>query len=101
MPNFVSRNGKPLFGDADEFQRWNDLPYGMWSCESGRVVLFNRFYEPIIHKLGSDCTWVPADASEWVTEAGDQVWFYGDEDSEAQKRQKAHAALIQLGVVSH
>lgn len=28
-----------------------ELPYGIWTCEGGRLVLFNRHYQPIWEKL--------------------------------------------------
>lgn len=94
---FVSRNGKPLFGSAKEFDRWNNLPYGRWTCASGRIVLFNRFYEPIWDKQpGGD--WTPANPAEWVTEAGSQEWFYDDATPEAQKRRLAQAVLDEAKV---
>ena len=52
---FASRNGRVILSDKKEFQRWNDLPYGMWTCADGREVLFNRFYEPIMQALGLRC----------------------------------------------
>jgi hypothetical protein len=33
------------------FNRWLSLvPYGMWTCEDGREVLFNRVYAPIAER---------------------------------------------------
>lgn len=91
MPEFVSRNGRRSISSAKQFQRWNDLPYGIWRCKDGRDVLFNRYYEPIYQRF-PDGTLEDADPAEWINWSG-QEWFYTDADSEAQKRRKAESAL--------
>lgn len=88
---FISRNGRVVYSDKKEFQRLNDLPYGLWTCADGREVLFNRFYEPIVQRVfgqpAADAD--PAERIDFVK----QDWFYGDEHTEPQKRKKAAAAL--------
>ena len=88
---YVSRNGKPLLADRKEFERWNDMPYGLWTCGDGREVLFNRFYEPIYQRRPGEPV-TDADAAEWVNwdHAG---WIYDDGHKEPEKRKRAVAAL--------
>jgi hypothetical protein len=94
MPAFFSsRTGRRVLSDAEEFRLLNDLPYGRWRCEDGRVVLFNRFYEPILESRPGEAL-KPADPTEWVPWV-EQEWFYGDVDNEKQKRRKAEAALAE------
>jgi crotonobetainyl-CoA:carnitine CoA-transferase CaiB-like acyl-CoA transferase len=49
------------------------LPYGMWTCADGRVVIFNRHYTPIWERL-PDGTVHRADSNEWV-DWTEQGWF--------------------------
>lgn len=72
----ISRGGRTLISSPAEFKRWNDLPYGIWTCEDGREVLFNRFYEPIWQRP-PDGMPQPADPKEWVSFVK-QEWFYSD-----------------------
>jgi hypothetical protein len=88
---YLSRTGRRFLATAAEFDRWNNLPYGRWTCADGRVVLFNRFYEPIYQRYpGGPLR--DTDPAEWVPYT-QQEWFYGDEDPEPAKRRKANAAL--------
>jgi hypothetical protein len=52
-----------------------ELPYGIWTCENGREVLFNRNYQPIVQRHNG--RWSRADAKEWVYWK-EQWYFYGD-----------------------
>jgi hypothetical protein len=52
------------------------LPYGVWTCESGREVLFNRGYRPIWQRSGEVSQ--PADYNEWVADIVKQEWFFHD-----------------------
>jgi hypothetical protein len=88
---FSSRTGRRVLSDAEEFERWNDLPYGVWTCADGREVIFNRFYEPIWERKTGQAP-VPADPSEWVNWES-QGWFYDDRHKEAAKRKRAEIAL--------
>jgi hypothetical protein len=100
QPNTVrlSRNGHRFLAPPKVFNRWNDLPYGVWTTRTGRQVLFNRFYEPIWQRE-PDKPPEPADAAEWVKEIVNQQWFYGDENkTEASMRRAASAALESWGV---
>jgi hypothetical protein len=61
------------------------------------VVLFNRFYEPIWQRPGDDGEWTVADPAERVPYER-QEWFYGDEHSDKEKRQRAEAVLTEAGI---
>jgi hypothetical protein len=87
----TSASGHKFFSPAALFTRWNDLPYGMWTCEDGRQVLFNRFYEPILLRRAGSLP-EPADPKERVDFCR-QEWFYGDEHTENQMRILASSAL--------
>jgi hypothetical protein len=92
---FVSRTGRVIVCSAAEFARRNNLPYGRWTCADGRVVWFNRFYEPIYQRRPGEAL-TEADASEWVSFVK-QEWAYGDGAGygEPEKRRKAKAALTE------
>jgi hypothetical protein len=47
MPLYVSPGGRCRYGTLATFTRWALFPYGRWTCQDGRAVLFNRWYEPI------------------------------------------------------
>jgi hypothetical protein len=96
MAEYRSRTGKRFFSSPGEFRRWNDLPYGKWTCADGREVLFNRFYEPIYQRLPHGPVEL-ADANEWVPYKS-QEWFYDDGYSERRARAAAKAILINWGV---
>ena len=78
------------------FERWRDLPYGAWTCGDGRVVFFNRWYEPLVERLGGGEV-READPDEWVAWVG-QEWFYDDGHTEAEKVARARGALARLGL---
>jgi hypothetical protein len=61
----------------ERLRRW--LPYGIWICESGREVLFNRAYQPIFERAAPGLPAVPADPNEWIY-FKIQDWFFGDRD---------------------
>jgi hypothetical protein len=77
-----------------EFRRSNDLPYGMWTCEDGREVLFNRFYKPIWQRLPGKPP-QPADPNEWVPWKR-QRWFY--DDGTRNKSTCAKGILVEWGI---
>ena len=76
MPEFYSRTGRKTYTSAKEHQRWNDLPYGRWTCADGRVVLFNRYYEPIWHRPGDggDGEEGASAGEEWRRSEDRSVW---------------------------
>jgi hypothetical protein len=51
------------------------MPYGMYICNDGREVLFNREYQPIWSR--SDCKVKQASPNEYI-ERTKQIWFYND-----------------------
>lgn len=79
--------------------RWFELPYGIWTCTSGREVLFNRDYSPIWSQeapVGRE--WVRAKRTEKVAFAT-ELFFYGDADKgDAAKEAKAISALLERGL---
>ena len=51
------------------------LPYGMWTCDNGREVLFNRNYSPIWQRISVVVSAVcPSDRIPWK----EQMWFFKD-----------------------
>jgi hypothetical protein len=43
----LTAGGREVFDNQKSFLLHCCLPYGKWTCEDGREVLFNRHYEPI------------------------------------------------------
>jgi hypothetical protein len=81
------------------FYRWALLPYGIWTTQDGREILFNRFYEPIWQRTeGQPPT--PADPAEWVTDIRSQKWFHEDAGSnrETVAKQAGIKALTDWGL---
>lgn len=58
---------------ADIEKMVSQLPYGMWVCADGRVVIFNRNYSPIWERL-PDGTVQRANPHEWIKWTR-QSWF--------------------------
>lgn len=55
------------------------LPYGKWTCEDGREVLFNRRYEPIWEKQSLSRKAVKANPGEYIRfKSQDFFYGYGD-----------------------
>ena len=73
------------------------MPYGRWTAEDGREILFNRDYSPIWQRLPGQAP-EPADPKEWVKGILTQDWFYSDKHREPAKRNRAKAALIAWGL---
>lgn len=67
-----------LLASPATMYRWVTLPYGCWTCDGGREVLFNRFYKPIWQRI--DGAVLAADADEWIRWTSQQ-WFYSDGDT--------------------
>lgn len=54
------------------------LPYGLWTCADGRLVLFDRDYIALVERRpGPDQKATIADPTEWVPWVA-QEWFYDD-----------------------
>lgn len=65
-----------------EWDKWRRrYPYGVWTCEDGKQVLFNRKYESILQRSpgGYVVDW-PEPQKEQVNFVK-EAWFYGDDDS--------------------
>jgi hypothetical protein len=95
MPLFTSRKGRSVAAGPVDFWRRNELPYGVWACEDGREVLFNRFYEPIWQRASPSANPEPADPKESAAWKH-QWWFY--DDSTKRKAEVASAVLVSWGV---
>jgi len=67
---------KYLFEQAEPWALRNTLPYGVWTCEDGTKVLFNRAYEPIF-KMSPEGNVNRADPMEWIKWVK-QEYFYND-----------------------
>ncbi len=80
MPKYTSTTGREVWCSRGEMERMDHLPYGKWTCEDRREVLFNRFYEPIYQRIRMGVT-ESADRKEWV-QWKHQEWFYDDTYSE-------------------
>ena len=93
---FLSVTGREWFCTGQEMRRMDDCAYGKWTCDDGREVLFNRFYEPIWQRL-PDGVVLPADRKEWV-KWNKQEWFYDVGTKELQKFKKGMKALIAWGL---
>ena len=55
------------------------LPYGIWICQDGREVVFNREYQPIFQKINGVNSF--ADRSEWVKDIVNTIYLYNDGNS--------------------
>lgn len=78
-------HGHQLSCSWPEFVVWFYYPYGMWTCDDGREVLFNRAYQPIWERKGSG-TAAPAQLDERV-KWSKQQWIYDENASPARRRQ--------------
>jgi hypothetical protein len=75
-----------------EFRRRN-YPYGRWTCEDGREVLFNWHYRPIWQRRPGAAA-EPADPTEQVPWKSED-WFYADRHREPEKLARGKAALAE------
>jgi len=83
MPKYVSTTGRVVWCTRGQMRRMDLFPYGKWTCEDGREVLFNRFYEPIYERRRNSSAEL-ADRKEWVPWKH-QEWFYEDADNERRR----------------
>lgn len=95
MAQFITRGGRLCWDKPKAFCRANDLPYGLWTCQGGREVLFNRFYEPIWQR--QDGTISRVDPKEWVPWST-QKWFYDDGTPESGKWRAGAGVLSEWGI---
>lgn len=68
---FVPAPRRPSPADIEKMLA--ELPYGLWTCADGRIVIFNRRYHPLWHRL-PDGTVERANSYEWVKFI-EQRWF--------------------------
>jgi hypothetical protein len=64
------------------------VPYGCWSTESGREILFDRSYSPICERRDGGPPQL-ADPTEWVRDIVKQDWFYNDGTAQTGKEKAA------------
>jgi hypothetical protein len=94
---YVRRTGRPVSGPLMKAFRWAALPYGQWTCEDGREVLFTRRREPLWQRYpGQPAT--PANPDEWVRGIVARHHFYDDQTPESAKRAAGIAALAAWGL---
>ncbi len=100
MPVYVDPSvNATITVEPQEALRWLEMPYGSWTCDDGREVLFNRIWCPIWERGASDTVWRRADRREWVDRKTKQTFFYSDgQDAESDKQTKAQAALAMRGL---
>lgn len=97
MPWFYSPGrGSPILCSPSLFLCWAFHPYGIWTTEAGREVLFNRFYEPIWERL-PDGTVRKADGGEWIPWVS-QRWLYDDGASQAAAKKTSLQTLVAWGL---
>lgn len=97
MIYYDRRTGRPVGGPLVKAFRWAALPYGQWTCEDGREVLFTRRREPLWQRYpGQPAT--SADPNEWVHGIVARCHFYDDHTPEAAKRAAGIAALARWGL---
>jgi hypothetical protein len=63
-----------IFGIKHSVRR--ALPYGKWTCENGREVIFNREYQPILQRRDGVLSY--ADRGEWVEDIVKAEMYYDD-----------------------
>lgn len=69
------------------------FPYGKWTCEDGREVLFNRDYKPLFERKGGVVRL--ADKDEWVP-FKKQEFFYTDTTSPWRRASSVEKCLAVL-----
>lgn len=55
------------------------IPYGRWHCEDGRIVTFNREYQPMYQRLNGVDTFLPH--SDYIHGIVKVEYFYGDHNT--------------------
>jgi hypothetical protein len=78
--------------------RASRTPYGKWTCESGRQVLFDRGYRPI-YQRSPDGSVSEADLCEWVESIVDSVFFWHAGTRKTAKARAVRQALNEWGLV--
>jgi hypothetical protein len=79
-------------------------PYGCWTCDDGRQVLFNRQYWPILERVPGGPARA-ADPNEWVEDVESSESFFDDSSSPWRRvgsgglHKKAQASLRRVNKV--
>jgi hypothetical protein len=87
--------------------RCRELVYGLWVTGTGRVVAFNRYYNPIWQRQMPDGEWERADRTarggrgEWVEDIVREMWFYIDIHREQVKVDRALDIMVRLGILQY
>lgn len=92
MPTGYPGTGRK--GDLGDL-RWR-LPYGKWTTKSGREVIYDRAYRPLIERA-PDGTLREGNLHEWVRDIVKNDYTYNLEPTEKTKIAKAKTALTSWG----
>ena len=80
IADLLSRNGhtdgKKLAVFAIKHAVRRTLPYGIWTCDNDRIVIFNREYQPILEKNGDVKSHV--DRNAWIENIVAAQYLYDD-----------------------
>lgn len=68
------------------------VPYGMWTCEDGREVLFDRYYQPIWERRPG-ATVTLADPYERV-DFSEQTYFWSEDATALADRLRVSAQVL-------
>lgn len=69
-------NGKELLAFMIEHTARREIPYGIWTCEDGSEVIFNREYQPIYCRKDGVNTY--DDRSRWVKNITNVKYLFND-----------------------
>jgi hypothetical protein len=87
---YMTVRGREVMAGKREAMIMMHLPYGLWTCEDGREVLFNRFYEPLWERRPGE----PAKAGDphenvpprQMVHPGKLEWIYDDQAMARRKK---------------
>jgi hypothetical protein len=95
MRVYLTRKGTRIVAPRAHFLE-SCLPYGKWTCEDGREVLFDRNYSPICQRYPGQAATM-AKPTEWVPWKS-QTFFYDDGTPMAKKRRITRTVLDEWGM---
>jgi hypothetical protein len=93
----TTSGGRVYYASRRECELRERLPYGMWTCEDGREVLFNRWYQPIWERYPGKLA-TAADPNEWVPWSS-QEWFFDDANLPWNKHEAGRRSLARCRAV--
>lgn len=96
LKNEDRERAKIASGNVSRVKR-HFLPYGIWKCEGGREVLYDRRYRALLERSNGGPA-ILADGDEWIENIKEQSWFYKDGTPEQDKRKAAIAMLKEWGI---